>query len=212
VKALTAVALAALVLTGCSRRGEIDVTGGVGITAIRSGCPVVGVAAGTGDITTFTGADRSAAAIDVVAAMTEVRGTCTETGDQITTGVTFRVDARRNDAAAARDVTLPYFITVVRGGSAVVAKRVGRVVVHFDAGQTRASANGQASAGVSRAAATVPQAIRDQITRRRRAGQEEAAVDPLSQPEVRAAVQRASFEALVGFQLTDEQLRYNAQR
>jgi len=210
VKALLPAAAAALILSGCAGRGELDATGG--ITAVRSACPVVGVAAGTGDVTLFSGADRSVAALDLAAVMTEVRGTCNETGDQIATAVTFRVDARRTDAGAARDVTLPYYIALVRGGSAVVAKRVGQATVHFDAGQLRASATGEASATVSRAAATIPDAIRQRITQRRKAGDEEAAVDPLTQPEVRQAVLRASFEALVGFQLTDEQLRYNAQR
>jgi hypothetical protein len=202
--------MAAFLLTGCASKGELDPTGG--ITAVRSACPVVGVPAGTGDITLFNGADRSVTAIDVTAVMTEVRGTCNETGDDIVTTVNFRVDARRSDAGAARDVTLPYYIAVVRGGSAVTAKRIGAVQVHFDAGQLRGSTTGQASATVTRAAATIPEAIRQRITARRKAGEEEAAVDPLSQPEVRAAVLRASFEALVGFQLTDEQLRYNSQR
>ena len=40
----------------------------------------------------------------------------------------------------------------------------------------------------------------------------DAALDPLADPEVRAAVQAASFELLVGFQLSDEQLAYNATR
>jgi hypothetical protein len=210
VKALLPAAAAAILVTGCAGQGELDPTGGV--TAVRSACPVVGVPAGTGDITLFNGNDRSVAAIDVAAIMTEVRGTCDEAGDQIVTTVSFRVDARRSDAGPARDVTLPYYIAVVRGGSAVSAKQVGAVGVHFDAGQLRASTTGQATATVSRAAATIPEAIRQRITARRKAGDEEAAVDPLSQPEVRNAVLSASFEALVGFQLTDEQLRYNAQR
>jgi len=40
----------------------------------------------------------------------------------------------------------------------------------------------------------------------------DAALDPLADPDIRAAVQKASFELLVGFQLTDEQLKYNATR
>ena len=200
-----------ILLSGCAGRGELDETGG--ITAVRSACPAVAVPAGTGDVTLFAdGASRDAAAVDVVAAMTDVRSTCTEVGDQIETAVTFRIDARRTQTGGARDVTMPYFITIVRGGSAVVAKRIGRVSVHFDAGQARASVAGQASATVARAAATIPDEIRQRITRRRKAGEEAAAVDPLTEPEVRQAVLRASFEALVGFQLTDEQLRYNAQR
>jgi len=50
------------------------------------------------------------------------------------------------------------------------------------------------------------------LTARRKAGDPSAAIDPLSDPGVRAAVQRATFEHLIGFQLTDAQLRYNATR
>ena len=40
----------------------------------------------------------------------------------------------------------------------------------------------------------------------------DAAIDPLSNPTIREAVARATFEHLIGFQLTDAQLRYNATR
>jgi hypothetical protein len=78
--------------------------------------------------------------------------------------------------------------------------------------KTRASTTGTASASISRAAATLPADVRERITRKRKAGDEDAAVDPLANPAVREAVQRASFELLVGFQLTDAQLQYNATR
>ncbi|EZP57372.1 MULTISPECIES: hypothetical protein [Sphingomonas] len=200
----------ALILSGCASKGEI-VEGG--ISAVRSACPTVGVAAGTGDITLFDPAtSRDESAIDVVANMTHVRGACNDAGDQIVTSVTFDVLARRTRADAARDVVLPYYIAIVRGGTAVTAKRKGAVTVHFDAGQTRAQASGTASTQIARAAATLPDEVRDQLTRKRKAGDEDAATDPLARPEVRTAVLRATFEALVGFQLTDDQLKYNAQR
>lgn len=201
----------ALVLGGCASKGEVDATGG--ITAVRSACPTVGVPAGTGDITVFDPpASRVATAIDLTATITNVRSTCNDAGEQIGTTVTFDVDARRVRADAARDVSLPYFITIVRGGSAVVAKRVGAVALHFDAGQTRAHGASEATTQISRAAATLSNEVKQQLTRRRKAGDEDAAVDPLSKPEVRQAVLRASFEALVGFQLTSDQLKYNATR
>ena len=50
------------------------------------------------------------------------------------------------------------------------------------------------------------------LTRERKAGEAEAAIDPLTDPAVRAAVAAATFEHLVGFQLTQDQLRYNATR
>ena len=208
---LSLAALSVLALAGCSRQGEIDATGG--ISAVRSACPVVAVAAGTGDITLFDPpASRDAQAVDVVAALTNVRGACNEGGDQIGTVVSFEVQARRRDTAAPRDVTLPYFVAVTRAGTQLVAKQVSQVAVHFDAGQDRATTTGRATVSVSRAAATLPDEIRRRVTQRRKAGNQSAAVDPLSQPEVRDAVLQASFEALVGFQLTDEQLRYNVTR
>ena len=72
--------------------------------------------------------------------------------------------------------------------------------------------SGSATTLVARSAATLPDDVRKEITKKRKAGEEDAATDPLSRPEVRAAVLRTSFEALVGFQLTDAQLKYNATR
>ncbi|MDD1451181.1 hypothetical protein NHF48_009620 [Sphingomonas sp. H160509] len=200
-----------MLLSGCAGKGEVDATGG--ISAVRSVCPPVAIPAATGDITLFdpvTSRDQSA--IDVAGFMTNVRSTCADATDQVVTNVTFDIRARRTRTDAARDVTLPYFITVVRGGSAVVAKRIGRVTLHFAAGQALASASATTTATVSRAAATLPEDVREKLTRKRKAGDQDAAVDPLSTPEVRQAVLRASFEALVGFQLTDDQLKYNATR
>ncbi|GGB16262.1 hypothetical protein GCM10011380_02180 [Sphingomonas metalli] len=210
-KALLTVSAAALLLAGCARTGEIDATGG--ITAVRSACPVVGLAAGTGDVTLFDPpASQDASAIDLVATMTNVRGSCNDSGDEIVTTISFNVEARRTGTEGARDVQLPYYVAVVRGGSQVTAKRVSTVTLHFDAGQARAEVSGAGTTSISRAAATLPQEVRDRLTRKRKAGDEDAAVDPLAQPEVRRAVLSATFEALVGFQLTDAQLRYNVTR
>ncbi|EGI53668.1 hypothetical protein SUS17_3511 [Sphingomonas sp. S17] len=171
------------------------------------------MAAGTGDVTLFkTPGATDENAIDLVANMTNVRSTCADAGADIVTTVTFNVEARRTDTAAARDVTLPYYVAIVRGGTNVVAKRVSRVNVHFDAGQARGQVAGEASTTIARSAATLPDDVREKLTRRRKAGDEDAAVDPLTQPEIRQAVASASFEALVGFQLTEAQLKYNATR
>src|SRR3546814_4503365 len=64
----------------------------------------------------------------------------------------FDVMATCRDAGPARTVTLPYFSTVVQGGTAVVAKRVGQVTVSFAEGQLRGTGHGQAAAYVDRAA------------------------------------------------------------
>ena len=209
---ISALAVAAA-LAGCRSSGDIVVDQGVGIQAFRSACPAVGIPDYTGDITLFrTPGDQSAANVDVVATMTNVRSQCNESGDKVYTQVSFDVLARRTDTAGARQVTVPYFVTVLRGGRAVVTKRVGQVTIQFAPGQERAQASGQGSAYVDKAEATLPAEIRERITRKRRAGEEDAAVDPLSQPDVKAAVARATFEVMVGFQLSQEQLTFNATR
>jgi hypothetical protein len=204
---------ALLLLAGCTQTGEIDTSSGVGITALRSPCPHVGVPAGTGDITTFDPADsRDASAIDITATLTNVTAACDNGADQVNTAVTFDVFARRANANGPRDVTLPYFVTVVRGGSSVVAKSVGHVTLHFDAGQLRAQTQATASATVDRAAATLPEDVRARLNKKRKAGEEDAAMDPLADPSIRQSVLSATFEALVGFQLTEDQLKYNVTR
>ncbi len=211
--AIIVAACAAAGLSACKSEGDIVVEQGVGITALRSVCPAVGVADHTGDITVFSPADATTAdAIDITALITNVRSTCDESGAEVYTNATFEVRALRSNTNGARTVELPYFGTVLRGGDAVIAKRVGTVTLNFADGQSRASAMGTAGAVVNRAEATLPSDIRDIITRNRRAGDEDAAIDPLTRPEVRAALARASFELLVGFQLTEDQLAYNATR
>ena len=207
------VALTAAALAGCRSEGDLVVEQGVGITALRTVCPAVGIPDYTGDVTLFSPAGaRTADAIDVTAAMTNVRSTCDDSGERVYAVANFDVVAQRRNTQGARTVELPYFSTVVRGGNAVVAKRVGTVTIQFADGQARAQASGAAGAYIDRAEATLPADVRERITRKREAGEAEAAVDPLSEPAVRAAIARASFELLVGFQLNQDQLAYNATR
>jgi hypothetical protein len=199
-----------LALAGCAKSGDVFEGG---ILTNYSACPPAAIPAPAGDITLFNPADsRDAAAIDVVATMTNVRGACAEAGDRLVTNVSFDVYAQRRDPRGARDVTLPYFASVVQSGANVVSKRVARITIHFADGQLRAQGAGSASSSVQRGAATLAPEIVRQITARRRAGDQNAALDPLSDPLVRQAVERARFELLVGFALTPDQLRYNATR
>lgn len=200
-------------LSGCRSKGEIVVDEGVGVTAVRTKCPAVGIPDYTGDVTLFRSAGpKTADNIDVVAALTNVRTQCDESGSTIVANVSFDVLARRADARGARQVVLPYFVTVLRGGSAVVTKRVGSVTVNFADGMERASGTGTGTAYVDAATATLPEDIRERITRKRKPGDADAALDPLADPSVKEALQRVTFELLVGFQLDEQQLTYNATR
>lgn len=199
---LVVLGLAALALAGCQRNP---------LLVKRSICPAVAVPAYAGDTTLFRDGDtgRNADAVDVVATITDVRGTCTEGTDTIATQVAYVVIARRTDASAARQVTLPVFTSVVQGGNLLVSKQLGSVTVSFAAGQLRAEVAGGARTRVARSAALLPPAIQERVSRERKPGDLDAATDPLSDPEVRAAVRAASFEVLVGFQLDEAALAYN---
>jgi hypothetical protein len=210
-RALPALTLIAA-LSACASEGELVLDEGVGIASVLSICPSVGIPDYTGDVTTFRSDDRSTASLDVSAAMTDLRATCNDTADQVYSEASFTVNARRTDTRGARTVTLPYFVTVLRGGGAVVSKRVGQVTLTFADGQERATGAGKVGSFITRADAVLPDDIREKITKRRRAGDTEAALDPLADPEVKSAIARTRFEMLVGFQLTEDQLAYNVTR
>lgn len=201
-----------LLVAGCGAK-KGDITDDIGIQAVRTACPSVAIPAATGDITLFNPANSTdASAIDVVASITNLRSTCDDSGADVVTRVTFDVQAIRTRGDGAREVALPYFLAVVRGGTAVTAKRLGQARLRFEPGQLRAQTSGEATSVISRSAATLPEEVRKELIRKRKAGDEDAATDPLTKSDVRQAVLRATFEALVGFQLTQDQLKYNATR
>lgn len=200
-----------LTLTACAGKGDFDETGGVKI--VRSACPAIAIPAFTGDVTLFNpAASRDASAIDVVATITNVRSTCNDAGERITATANFDVLARRSNSAGAREVVLPYFATVTRAGTRIVSKQVGQVALRFEDGQLRAQTSSTASTSIARAEAALAPEVEERINRKRKAGDTDAATDPMTVPAIRDAVSKASFELLVGFQLTNNQLAYNATR
>ncbi|ODU81617.1 hypothetical protein [Novosphingobium sp. SCN 63-17] len=207
-------ALLAGTLSGCVKsKGELVVDDSVGVTALRDPCPRVAIPEYAGDVTLFSDPKRTdSGALDVTASITNLRSTCDQGTEKLYTVATFDVLARRSDTRGARHVELPYFSSVMRGGNVVIAKRVGTVSIDFADGQDRATGHAKAASYVDRAQATLPEEIRNRLSRKRRAGDADAAIDPLAQPDVRAAIARATFELLVGFQLTDQQLTFNATR
>ena len=207
--ALTAITL----LSACRHAGDVTAENGGGIYAVRSSCPIAGIPTGTGDITLFNPqGSTDSSAIDVTAAMTQLRAYCQDAGDDVVSTVTFTVTGLRRDAGPARQVVLPYFDVALRGGATVAAKQIGYVALNFPAGSQHATTSARASVRVNRGAASLPANVRAILTRPRKAGEAEAAVDPLAEPGVREAVAQATFEHLVGFQLTQDQLKYNATR
>ena len=102
------VGLAAAALAGCRSQGDLVVEGGVGITALRTVCPAVGIPDHTGDITLFSPAGSvTADALDVTATITNVRATCDDSGARVYSQANFDVFAQRRDTRGARTVELP---------------------------------------------------------------------------------------------------------
>ncbi|MFN3287421.1 MAG: hypothetical protein ACK40H_03165 [Sphingomonadaceae bacterium] len=199
--------LAAALLASCARDPYV---------VNRTACPAVAVLQHAGQATLFReGADlaqRDARDIDLVASITNVRAACADGEGDIASTVSFDVQAVRADATRARTVDLPIFLAVVRGGDQLVAKQLTAVRLEFAAGQARAETRGGGRAVIAASAAGLPVDVARRIQRERRPGDIDAAVDPLSEPSVREAVRRASFEVLVGFQLSTEALAFNALR
>jgi hypothetical protein len=213
VKLRLAALTAVILLSACRHTGDVTAENGGGVYAVRSACPIPGVPAGTGDITLFNPpTSTDASAIDVSAAITDVRASCQDAGADVVSTATFTITGLRRDAGPARQVVLPYFDVALQGGQNIVAKKIGQAVLNFPAGDMHAMTRVQATVRVNRAVATLPARVRQILTRPRKAGEAEAAVDPLADPAVRTAVANATFEHLVGFQLTQDQLRYNATR
>lgn len=198
---LVLLALAATALAGCQRNP---------LVVKRSACPAVAIPTYTGDLTMFRpGTAADAANIDFVATITNVRETCSESETTLTSDITYDVVARRTGSGGARTVQLPVFASVVQGGNLLVSKQTGAINVSFAEGQARAIGHGGARGTVARSVATLPAEIQTKINRKRKAGDIDAATDPLADPEVKAAIRAASFEVLIGFQLSETQLGYN---
>jgi hypothetical protein len=207
--------IGALALGACAHEQDIELANdSVGLRITRSACPAVGIPAYTGDVTMFRApGSRTAADIDVVADLTDVVPQCTDSGSgPLTSTVSFTVEGRRSDVRGARDVTLPYFATALRGGTEIVSKQLGSVGLHFADGAARATTTGTASVTLDRSAIAISEKVRDRLTKKRKATDADASIDPMTDPEIRSAVNRASFELLLGFQLSDDQLAYNATR
>jgi len=202
------VATIALLLAGCAHR-QFDEAGGLKV--VRSTCPAVAIPAYTGDLTLFSPAQsHDARAFDVNATITNMRTQCDESGAVVKANVNFDVVARRASASGARDVTLPYFVTVMRGGTKIMSKQESRVSIHFDDGQLRGIGRGVGGAEIQKSLASLPSNVFQRLNRKRKATDADASIDPMADPQIRASVNQANFELLIGFALNDDQLAYNA--
>ena len=187
--------------------------GGNPLRVKRSPCPAVGVLGNAGSVTLFNPTEsRDANAIDVVASITNLRPLCNDNGRQVVTNARFDVIAQRRDTAGTRTITLPWMAVVVRAGDQLQSKQVGWVSLTFEDGQARTQASASLTSSIDSNATQLPTEVQLRINRKRKAGDADAALDPMAAPEVKAALKEANFELLVGFQLDEAGLAYNITR
>ena len=176
----------------------------------RSQCPAVAIPYHVGTVTKFDPPQsRDANAILLSAQITDLKGNCIEGPEFLTTEVSFTVAAQRRTKGPAKQVYLPMFVALAQGGNVLVSKQLTGVQLDFAEGALRAETRGGGRAEVHRSAVALPPEMLARISKKRDADDPEALTDPLSDPQVRAAVRAASFEVLVGFQLDDASLAYN---
>lgn len=194
-------AATALLVSGCQRNP---------LLVTRSACPAVAIPTYLGTVTRFNPATSTdQGAMQFTAQIVDLKGVCSETPERLSTGVSYTVAAQRRNADGPLHVELPLFVALAQGGNVLVSKQQVVVALDFAAGQLRAEARGTGQAEVLRSAATLSPEVQEKISRKRRPDEMAALSDPMSDPQVRAAVRAASFEVLVGFQLDDRSLAYN---
>ena len=157
--------------------------GGVYIT--RRACPQLGIPAGTGDITLFdpAGQHRCRARSTSSRRSPICAPPATRPAPRSVSIASFDVVATRRDAGPARQVVLPFFDVVMQGGNGSSPSRSAGSALNFAAGSHPRPDPVQARCG-SIARSTRPARGRPrELTRRRKTGDADAAVDPLSDPE-----------------------------
>ena len=204
-KPLALVLLSGVALAACSKQDNP-------LKIKRSVCPAVGVLQNAGELTYFSPeTSRDQSAIDVTAEITNVRAGCSDVKNSatISSTVSFDIVAQRRSTSGARDVPMPYFAASIRGGDKLIGKQIGQIMLHFDDGQARAQGSASAKIVVARAETALPDAVNAKLNKKRKASDFDAGVDPMTEPTVKAAVLNASFELLIGFQLTNAGVYYN---
>ena len=101
-------------------------------------CPAVGIVKETGTVTRFRSSDSSTQEDVVYTAHISDLAVACEEDDGVVTNIGFDVAARQGPAGDVRQITLPYFVAVVRGGTEIVAKDVYEADLTFEGENGRA--------------------------------------------------------------------------
>lgn len=122
-RTITAIALttAALLVSACSKNPFI---------VTRSNCPAVAVMAHTGTLTAFDGDNQTQEAVMYQANIGNVQRGCEQ--DEILKGTTtFTLSVRKGPGFKGGEITIPYFVALVRDNHLVTAKQVYETKIRF---------------------------------------------------------------------------------
>jgi len=123
---------ASLLLAGCAAdRNPLQVT--------AQRCPAFAVLGGTGSLTQFAGEERETSDVFVEATIADLSLECDQ-GDDVVSSIAFNVVGTRGPAMQGEsEVSLPFFVAVLRDNSVVVAKKIYETRLRFGPEDQRAS-------------------------------------------------------------------------
>ncbi len=101
------------------------------LEVIVSRCPAVAVVGDAGVVTRFSGAGRDTDDVAYTATILDVRSSCVE-GSSVVNMVDFQIGVNAGPANEAEDLTLDYFVVVLRDNNQIVSKSVYSTTVTFD--------------------------------------------------------------------------------
>ncbi|WP_417451355.1 hypothetical protein [Kordiimonas sp.] len=115
-------AVVAFTLAACNRSP---------LEVVVSRCPAVAVVGDMNTLTKFKGEGRSTDDVMYTASIMDVISSCTEE-EAVDSRVEFSVGATAGPAFSGREITLPYFVAILKDNSQIVSKEVFEVTLRFD--------------------------------------------------------------------------------
>ena len=114
---------ALLLLLAACNRNPFEVT--------VSRCLAVAVVGDVGTLTKFKGEGTTTGDVEFTASIMDVESRCEE-ADDVRSEVAFFVGAQAGPALIGKQITVPYFVAVLKDNSQIVSKKIFNVTLNFD--------------------------------------------------------------------------------
>lgn len=114
------------IITGaCSQGNPLEVT--------VSNCPALAVLGDVGTVTRFVGGGRDVVDVAYTATISSAVQNCNEHKNGVDTKIEFDIIATRGAALTGSEVSLQYFVAVMKDNSQLVTKKIYDVTLNFNA-------------------------------------------------------------------------------